>query len=303
MKRILKWIAIVLGGLIGLLLIAVVALYLIGGNKAHKTWDITPEAVTIPTDAASVARGEHLVKTVSICVQCHGDNLGGKIFINQPNLAVIYALNLTPGEGGAGAEFKDPDFVRAIRHGVDPDGRALAIMPSQNFYYMSDADLGAMIAYLRTLQPVNNEFPDPALGAMGRILIGAGMLKFPAEQIDHSTRPAIPEVGVTKEYGDYLVHIGLCRDCHGENLAGGSDPNAPLGVNLTPGGDLGKWDDATFMKVLRSGVTPAGRKLSIEMPWVRYSGMTDDELKAIWLYLAAQPALPNNPAPVPTPTQ
>ena len=127
------------------------------------------------------------------------------------------------------------------------------------------------------------------------------MLKFPAEQIDHSSRPASPAAGVTKEYGDYLVHIGLCRDCHGENLAGGSDPNAPLGSNLTPGGDLGKWDEATFMKVLRSGDTPAGKRLSIEMPWARYSGMTDDELKAVWLYLAAQPALPNNPAPAPTP--
>jgi mono/diheme cytochrome c family protein len=190
--------------------------------------------------------------------------------------------------------------VRAIRHGVDPDGRALAVMPSQNFYYMSNTDLGAIIAYLRTLPPVNNEYPDPELGVMGRILIGAGMLKFPAEQINHSTRPAIPEAGVTKDYGDYLVRIGLCRDCHGENLAGGSDPNAPLGSNLTPGGDLGKWDEATFINVIRSGNTPTGRRLSKEMPWVRFKGMTDDELMAVWLSLASLPALPNNPAPART---
>ena len=177
MKKILKWTGIVLGGLIVLLLILVVALYLIGGSKQHKVWKIEPEAVTIPSDAASVARGEHLVRTVAVCVGCHGDNLGGKVLINQPSFAVIYALNLTPGEGGAGAEFKDPDFVRAIRHGVDPDGRALIIMPSQNFYAMSDADLGAVIAYLRTLPPVNNELPDPKLGLLARILLATGMIK------------------------------------------------------------------------------------------------------------------------------
>ncbi len=191
--------------------------------------------------------------------------------------------------------------MRAIRHGVDPDGRALMIMPSQNFYYLNDADLGAVIAYLKTLPPVNNELPDPQLSFLPRVLIATGMLKFPAEQIDHSTRPAIPEAGVTKEYGDYLVHIGLCRDCHGDNLAGNTNPYAPQGVNLTPGGDLGKWDEATFMHVLRTGNTPAGKRLSIDMPWARFSGMTDDELKAIWLYLASQSALPNNPAPAPTP--
>jgi mono/diheme cytochrome c family protein len=306
MKKILKWIGIVIGGLIGLLLILVAALYLIGGRNQHKTWKIEPEAVVIPTDAASVARGEHLVRSVAICVGCHGDNLAGKVLINQPSFAVIYALNLTPGEGGAGAEFKDADFVRAIRHGVDPDGRALTVMPAQNFYSMSDADLGAVIAYLRTLPPVNNQLPDPKLGILARVLLATGMIKekdiFPVEQIDHATRPAMPEAGVTKEYGDYLVRVGGCHDCHGENYAGGVDPNVPLGANITPGGDLGKWDEATFMRVIRSGTTPAGRRLSGEMPWARYSGMTDDELKAVWLSLAALPALPNNPAPVPTPT-
>ncbi len=99
MKRILKWIVFVLGGLIGLVLILGAALYLIGGSKQHKVWDITPEAVTISSDAASVARGEHLVKTVVICGECHGENLAGKIFINQANFAVVYALNLTGGEG------------------------------------------------------------------------------------------------------------------------------------------------------------------------------------------------------------
>jgi mono/diheme cytochrome c family protein len=306
MKKIMKWIGIVLGGLIGLLVRLVAVLYLIGGSKQHKTWKIEPEALVIPSDAGSLARGDHLVHSVAICVGCHGDNLAGKVLINQPIFAVIYALNLTPGQGGAGAEFKDLDFVRAIRHGVDPDGRALIVMPAQNFYYMNDADLGAVIAYLRTLSPVDNKLPDPQLGLLARILIATGMIKagdiFTAEQINHAARPVLPEAGVTREYGDYLVHIGGCHDCHGENFAGGADPNVPLGANLTPGGDLGKWDEATFMGVIRAGNTPSGRRLSKEMPWVRYSGMTDDELKAVWLSLASLPALPNNPAPAPTPT-
>jgi mono/diheme cytochrome c family protein len=302
MKKILKLIGIGLGSLILLLVVLVVAISLIGSSKQHKKWDIEPEALAIPSDAASIARGDHLVHSVAICVACHGDNLAGKVMINQPGFAVIYALNLTPGEGGAGAEFKDPDFVRAIRHGVDPDGRALAIMPSQNFYYMSDADLAAVIAYLRTLPPVNNELPDPQFGFIAKMLVGSGMFKFSAEQIDHASRPAIPEMGITTAYGDYLARIGNCRDCHNENMAGGTDPNAPLGANLTPGGDLGKWDEATFIDVIRSGKLPTGRPLSKEMPWFYYRGMTDDELKALWLYLGTLPSLPSNPAPAPTPT-
>jgi hypothetical protein len=107
--------------------------------------------------------------------------------VDEPGMGRVYAANLASGKGGAGASFTDADFVRAIRHGVAPDGRELAIMPSQIFNHLSDQDLGALIAYLKTVPPVDNETPKPQLMPLGRIMLTAGMLGndvFPAELID-----------------------------------------------------------------------------------------------------------------------
>ncbi len=104
-----------------------------------------------------------------------------------------------------------------------------------------------------------------------------------AEVIDHdAARPASPEPGVTVEYGRYLS--ASCTVCHGEDFAGGSGAGA--GLNLTGGGDLASWTEDDFLTTLRTGVTPLGDRLNPElMPWERISQMTDDELRAIWLYL------------------
>ena len=73
------------------------------------------------------------------------------MFIDDPALGRVIAPNLTRGRGGVGATFSDADFVRAIRHGVDPSGRPLLIMPADDYTHFSDADLGMIIAYVRSL--------------------------------------------------------------------------------------------------------------------------------------------------------
>ncbi len=85
--------------------------------------------------------------------------MGGADFFNDPALAVIDAPNLTPGQGGVGAHFSDADWVRAIRHGIDPTGRPLLIMPSRNYYHLSDEDLGKVIAYLKHALPGHSVTP------------------------------------------------------------------------------------------------------------------------------------------------
>jgi len=103
----------------------------------------------------------------------------------------------------------------------------------------------------------------------------------------------VPVIGVTAEYGQYLVNIAGCQTCHGAELAGGKDPDpaAPSAPNLTPGGELNVWSEADFIQVLRTGITPTGRQLSDYMPWKSFGKMSDDELRAIWLYLESLPAL------------
>ncbi|MDD5370657.1 MAG: cytochrome c [Anaerolineaceae bacterium] len=295
MKKIFKWIGLVIGGLLLVALISAGGLILVANNRLEKTYNVPVEAITAASDPAGLARGQHIVTTV--CVGCHGENLAGKPVINAPGFAVINAMNLTRGQGGVAAdEYKtDADWVRAIRHGVKPAGQSLLLMPSEYFYYLSDADLADVIGYVKAAPPVDNEVTDPQLSPIAKMLVAAG-------QFDHldvasvinqtGPRPVAPQPGDNKEYGQYLVTIHVCQSCHGPDLGGGKnpDPNGPHVPNLTPGGKLNNWTEADFVNTLRTGYPPNDKQLKEEMPWKIYGRMSDAELNAIWLYLKSLPA-------------
>src|SRR5690349_4962477 len=171
MKKFLKWAGIVLGSLLVLLAVTFLALAAKGRSMINKTYEVQVENVAIPTDAEAIARGEHWVKAE--CIGCHGDDLSGGPFFEAP-FGYFDAINLTPGEGGIGGEFSDEDWVRALRHGVKPDGHSLLIMPSNYFRRYSDEDLGDIIAYLKSLPAVDNETRAPHFNLLGNALLGAG---------------------------------------------------------------------------------------------------------------------------------
>jgi mono/diheme cytochrome c family protein len=298
-RKIFKWIGIVVGSLIGLLILAFAVLYIVGTvqwNKLQGKYDVPVETITVPTDQASIVRGEH-VATIHLCQHCHMENFSGQTAGAQA-IAILAVPNLTSGAGGVGAANTDLDWVRAIRHGVGHDGRGLVLMPSATWYYLSDNDLADLIAYLKSLPPVDHEQPVTNLGPIGRVMLALG--KLPPEiipnatVIDHSgPRPDAPEPAVTVEYGKYLART--CALCHGSNFngqmisEGGPEYLAP---NLTPGGEVAFWSEEGFMKTLRTGVTPSGHQLKKVMPWKYFGQMTDEELKAVWMYLQSLPALP-----------
>ncbi len=294
MKKILKWIGIVFGLLFGLVILAVGVVYAITEVRLNKTYTIQVEAISIPTDATAIKRGQH-VAVIRLCADCHGANLAGRVFLDNPVIGFIVTKNLTSGKGGVGGELSDTDWVRAIRHGVRPDGKPLLIMPSGEFYYLSDADLGAVIAYLKSLPPVVNELPANKIGPLFRVAMTfMDVAVIPAEVIDHTAqRPSTPEVGVTVEYGRYLAIS--CTGCHGPGFSGGpiplAPPEFPKALNLTPGGELQGWTEEMFITTLRTGVTPSGHQLNnLYMPWKLNGQMTDDELKAVFLFLRSLPA-------------
>jgi mono/diheme cytochrome c family protein len=298
-RKILKWIGIVLGSLIGLLVLAFLVLYIIGSVKwgrMHGKYDVPVESITIPTDEDSIARGEHIA-TIQLCRMCHTEALSGQS-VSVPGLLTFGIPNLTSGAGGVGAINADEDWVSAIRHGVGHDDRGLVLMPVGTFYYLSDEDLGALIAYLKSLPPVDKELPRTDLGPLGRTMLPLGLLPPEIEPhvivIDHDApRPVAPEPGVTVEYGAYLART--CALCHGPDLNGQTvqiDGPPVLTPNLTPGGELGFWSEEDFIATLRTGVTPGGKQLRSEMPSKYFGQMTDDEMKAVWLYLQSLPALP-----------
>jgi mono/diheme cytochrome c family protein len=299
MLKILKWIGIVVGSLMGLLLVAFLGLYAVGTAKwsrMHGSHEVPAESIIVPTDAASVARGDHLA-SILICRECHTDSLGGQVDI-APGIITLSVPNLTSGAGGVGATNTDEDWVRAIRHGVGNDGRGLVLMPAQRFYYIGDADLGALIAFLKTLPPQDNHLPPTDLGPIGRLMIALDQL--PPEvlpnvlMIDHdAARPVAPEPAVNAEYGRYLAVI--CTACHGDTLNGRTlreGGEVYIALNLTPGGELAAWSEEDFFAAMRTGLTPSGRVLNVRMPWKYLGQMTDDELRAVWIYLQSLPPLP-----------
>jgi len=293
LQKLLKWIGIILGGLVGLLVMALVVLYLMATTKLNKKYDVPVEAVSMPVDGQAIERGEHLA-TIFVCIRCHTMNLGGQVYFEIPGMVSIPAPNLTTGAGGVSAANTIVDWVRAIRHGVGQDGRALMIMPSEAYYYIGDEDIAALIAYIQSLPSVDNPLPERRVELMGRLMMGAGMFPpFSADQINHnSPPPAAPEPGVTIAYGQYLSHT--CTVCHGENLSGA--PFGPPGQevptpNLTPGGELIAWSEQGFINTMRTGITPFGHDLNKDMPWENYGQMTDEELKAVWMFLKSLPAL------------
>ena len=295
MKKILKWIGIGLGVLIVLLVIAIVGITLNTDARMNKTYTIADENIKMPTDPAVLARGKRWAQ--AYCGECHGDNLAGvNKWLDIPNLMTVDSANLTTGKGGVAGEFKDADWVRAIRHGVDPEGKPMLMPASTDFYYLSDEDLAAIIVYVKSIPPVDHETQDLVISPMGKVLYGIGAFGnlLAAESIQHNIRPATaPQPGPTAQYGEYLVNTSGCRACHGAQFAGGKDPNpaAPLVPSLAPGSDYAKWSDADFIKTMRMGITPSGKALTDFMPWKSIGKLTDDELRGIYQYLKTLPAV------------
>jgi len=291
-RRIFKWIGIVLASLLGVVVLLLTGLYLMGNARMTRTYSYQPEAVAIPSDAAAIERGQRWALSLG-CTGCHGKDLSGAVLIDDSTLGYVSGPNLTPGKGGAGEEFTDADWVLAIRHGIDPhEGRALLVMPSSDYYYLTDEDLGELIAFLKSIPPVDNDLGEIRLTLMAKVLLAAGAFGetvLPAESIDHTgARPAVIASGATVEYGSYLVRVTGCRDCHGAELAGGKspEPGGPPGPNITPGGSLGAWSLEDFLIATRT-------RKSKNMPWEDFAHLSDHELEAIYLYLQSLPPLEN----------
>lgn len=299
MKKVFKWIGIVLGLLVGLVVLAAVVLYFVGVSRVNKVYDFPPSGIVVPTDAESIARGKHIAEVT--CLGCHGKDLGGvSPFFAMDGVVSMDSPNLTVGEGGLGSIYSDEDFVRAIRHGINREGKANSMPPVPYFQYMSDEDLGAIIAYIRSVPPVDKITSPFQAEPLGYILFAAGMFGEQAvDIISHQNNITAPQPSVMVEYGEYMLRISACQDCHGVDLAGGPypDPSVVYPVpNLTPGSELGGWTEEEFLNTIRTRVNPAGRSLNPAlMPFEDINHLTDDELIAIFLYLQSLPALEQAP--------
>ena len=294
MKKLVRVLAWTLGACVLLLTIAGGALYVMTQRRIDSTFQVAGHPLNIPTDSLAIARGQHIATAISKCTDCHKSDLAGGIFIDALPMARLFAVNLTRGKGGVGGQLSDLDWERAIRHGVKPNGSPLLFMPAQEFQNLSDEDAAALIAYLKSIPAVDRETGKNSVGPLGRALFAKGdVVLLPAEVITHdAAHPAPVPVGATVEYGHYIVSTG-CKGCHGATLSGGHIPGTPPdwkpAANLTPAG-IGHYKEEDFFRALREGMRPNGIRIDSLMPFRATKLMTDDEIRAVYLYLKTVPA-------------
>lgn len=293
MRKLLKYTVWALAGLTLLIVVAFAAVYLLSNSRLHRSYRITTNPVLIPRDPAAIERGQHIAQTRG-CVDCHGADFAGAKVVDNGAIGKLYGSNITRGTGGLPANYSDVDWVRAIRHGVNTEGRPLFLMPSQEFSQFSDDDLGSLIAYMKTVAPVDRARVPISVGPIGRVLVVTGKFPIAAEVIDHThLTPATVTPARTAEYGRYLA-IG-CIGCHGPNYSGGritgGPPDWPPAANLTPhpNAAVAGWNENDFLTTLRTGHRPNGTAISPVMPRA-FGQMNDTELGALWLFLKSLPA-------------
>ncbi len=240
----------------------------------------------IAVDAGLAPRGKAI--SDSFCADCHsraGALTGGKDFAAEIPIPIgsFIPSNLTPA--GALSRWSDGEIFRAIRNSVDASGRWLTIMSYTSANRLSDSDINAVIAYLRSLPAEGATTPDPPdrLNILGLAMLGAGLL--PGGKPILTGTVAAPPPGATAEYGGYLVSYLDCRGCHGSDLTGGVPGQmTPLGPDLSV---MKHWSLHEFVTTMRTGVDPNGTRLSRQMPWRSIGHLADDELTAMYRYVTS----------------
>jgi len=258
-------------------------------------------------NADMVKRGDYLVNGLLTCGNCHspkgppaavaGKDFSGGLTFDEPPFKVT-ASNITQDKETGIGGWTDAQIKTALRKGVRPNGTPLAmIMPSDFYEIMTERDLDAVVAYLRTIKPIKNTVPDPV---------------YKMQQIHH------PFPGGEKPYteammgdkvkkGFYLATIAHCMECHtpmgpkGREFAtrlgaGGFDFPGPWGVstsrNITSSKTkgIGGWSDDEIKRAITQGVSKDGSKLKPPMGFHYYAIMTADDLDAVVAYLRTVPA-------------
>lgn len=310
----------IIGIVIVILIVGVIGL-LIYVKKALPDVGAAPK-MTVEATPQSIARGAYLANHVAVCIDCHSTRdwtrfagpvvpgtlgKGGEKFDESMGFpGTIYARNITPANL---KNWTDGEIYRTITTGVTKDNEALfPVMPYHYYGMMDPRDVKSIIAYIRTLPPLENTPPARHIDfPMNFILNTIPTKAEPMTRPDPSDKVA---------YGHYLVQIAGCMECHtkqvkgkvvGAPLAGGWAFNMPDGstvrsANLTPDKEtgLGNWTREAFIRMFKS-YTDSGYvdpkvqpgQMQTVMPWTMFSGMDTTDLGAIYAYLHSIPPVKN----------
>jgi hypothetical protein len=284
---------------------------------------------TIERTPTRIARGDYLVNNVLLCMDCHsgrsmdrytfpptGNNLGGGGSLcwdeNMKGMEgfTLCAPNITPdAETGIG-NWTDGEIMRAVREGVNKDGKALfGLMPYTYYASLSEEDIRSVVSYLRTLAPVKNKVPERVLPGPLNLIVKL-MPKPLAGDVAH------PDENDSVAWGKYLTTVGNCRNCHtpvddkhrplpGLEFSGGLEFahkvfGTVMTANLTPHETgMGSRTREQFIAMFKAFASPEAQEMKVEptantlMPWLSFAKMSEKDLGAIYDYLKTVPPIAN----------
>ena len=310
MKKFIK----ILGIIFSVIIIFIVA-FVIYFNASFPKVD-PPSNQVVEATSERLARGKYLANHVTVCIDCHSERdwsmyagplvpgsygKGGELFTEELGgvPGTLYAKNITPAGIG---DWTDGELMRLITNGVTKDNTAIfPLMPYLSYNNLTEEDLYSIVAYLRSLEPIENPVPESSLNFPLNFIVKTipPQSYNPSPEVDKSNRLA---------YGEYLTKIAACGDCHtpqekgepikGLEFAGGFEFKFPFGtvrsVNITPDEDtgIGAWDEEDFIDRFKNFDPDSSEAESVEpdefntpMPWVMYAGMTREDLASIYEYL------------------
>jgi len=259
-------------------MIAAAALLLLLAACHSQPREIAFDGAEVTDATAIVKHGERISWTLG-CRGCHREKLEGGTFYER------YASNLSRDL----QKYSDGDIERVLRTGVPHDGRELWGMPSEIFQHLSDADMKALIAELRSLKPGGEPTQPPkAWEPDAKDMITSGELK-PAKDTVQQTKAVAPvDLGANHALGRYIARV-TCAECHGPRLDGDPKRRAGEPPNLIV---AGAYTRAEFETLMTKGLPSGGRKLKNplmgEVARERFTHFTPHERDALYAYLKAR---------------
>jgi cytochrome c553 len=278
MRIALRWAGYVLAGLLLIVLLAAVPVWAASAHKLGSRLEPEPERLVAPT-AAELADGPRQLRVLG-CIACHGEGLRGKLFFDEPEVAQVWAPNLTL----IAARSTDQQLAQAIRQGISHDGRSLFIMPSAQYSRLGDGQVAALISAIRVQPKGGTQTPPIKVGPLGRIGVATGKFKTQPELVADYADDMPADLGAEFAIGRHIA-LTTCSECHGPSLKGGEPQPSLEAPDLTM---VGAYDLPSFMKLIRTGRGASGRKLKLmdEIARNDLSHMTDAEIQALHAYLA-----------------
>ena len=271
-------------GLATILVLALMVLvyaYVASSRIIDRTYDVPLVAFEIPSDPALLADGQRLAFLWGCLGGCHGEEGGGTLMFEQPLIGRIRAPNITT----ILPDYTDAELERLIRRGVKRDGRSAFVMPSRFLTHLDDAQLGSIIAHVRSLPQKKDQFKGGVkFGPMGRVFLALGEFQPSAEEVDAETpRSTYPDSTDEAGLGKYWATIA-CSECHGQDLRGGDDGFSPsLEVVSTA------YSPADFELLMRTGIAIGGRKpgLMSEVARDNFRHFAPREVAGLYTYLTS----------------